>query len=57
MKRFLLMSLLLGGCATLDFHRADVCLRKKLEVTIPLDREPFQPKRCTSKEVFTRLFN
>jgi len=57
MKRFLLMSLLLGGCATLDFHRADVCLRKKLEVTIPLDREPFQPKRCASKEVFNRLFN
>lgn len=46
----------LSGCAV-QLERADVCLRKKLEIVIPLDNEKFTPRRCHSKEVFNRIFN
>ena len=51
----LFVAFLLSGCASLS--RADVCLRKKLEIEIPLDSGKFTPKPCKSKEVLTRIFS
>ena len=50
----LFVAFLLSGCASLS--RADVCLRKKLEIEIPLDSN-YTPKPCRSKEVLTRIFS
>ena len=51
----LFVAFLLSGCVSLS--RADVCLRKKLEVEIPLDKGAFHPRPCKSKEVFNRIFS
>ena len=49
--------LFLGGCASLDLGRADVCLRKKLEITIPFSGGgEFIPRPCRSKEIFNKVF-
>lgn len=58
MRAIALSALLLSGCAGLDLARADICLRKKLEVEIPLERGvTFTPKPCKSKEVLTKLLS
>ena len=58
MCRYLVIATLcLSGCASLDFTRAEWCVRKKLEVEIPLDRGTvYKPRPCKSKEIFNRLF-